>query len=68
MKNEASRILLKCHFTFLAVGIVCHHKGTWIENLWRTVCLTCEVNGGKNAFSRQLTDGKTALSVSLAGV
>lgn len=35
MKNEAGKILLKCHFTFLALGVMCHHKDTRIENLWR---------------------------------
>lgn len=62
VKNEASRILLKRLFTFLTLGIICHHKNTWIENLWRIVSFTCEQDG-KNTF-RQPGDGK-AVAVSV---
>lgn len=68
MKNEANRILLKCHFVSLAVGIMCHHKGTSIENLWRIVSFTCVLQG-KNALSQQLNDGEAmAVSLQLADI
>lgn len=63
VKNEASRILLKCLFALLTLGIMCHHKDTWIENLWRIVSFTCEQDG-ENTFS-QPSDGK-AVAVSVA--
>lgn len=34
MTNGPSSNVLKYHFTFLALGPVYRHKGTWSENSW----------------------------------
>lgn len=38
-----------------ALGIMCHHKDTWIENLWRIISFPCKADR-KNTFSHQLND------------
>lgn len=35
MTNGPRGNVLKYHFTFLALGPVYHHKGTWTETVWR---------------------------------